>query len=145
MNAREAAAADRTAVIDLWDRCGLTRAWNDPVQDFDFACAGPASTVIVLEEAGGIVGAAIVGHDGHRGSAYYVAVDPARQRSGAGRALMTALEDWLRTRGVWKLNLLVRRENAAVVAFYETLGYGDQDCIALGKRLDGQADRRARQ
>jgi hypothetical protein len=27
------------------------------------------------------------------------------------------------------------------IAFYETLGYGDQDCIALGKRLDGQPDR----
>jgi hypothetical protein len=54
---------------------------------------------------------------------------------------MTAVEDWLRARGVWKLNLLVRQENAGVVSFYEKLGYGDQDCVALGKRLDGQADR----
>jgi ribosomal protein S18 acetylase RimI-like enzyme len=73
----------------------------------------------------------------------YVSVDPNLQRTGAGRVLMTAVEDWLRARGIWKLNLLVRRENEGVVSFYEKLGYGDQNCIALGKRLDGQADRSA--
>lgn len=141
MQTREAKPADKPAVIALWERCGLTRPWNDPAQDFDFALSGPSSTVIVLENDGAIVGAAMTGHDGHRGSAYYVGVEPALQRSGAGRALMTAVEDWLRGRGVWKLNLLVRRENEGVVRFYETLGYGDQDCVALGKRLDGREDR----
>lgn len=141
MNAREATQDDKAAVIKLWERCALTRPWNDPSQDFDFAYRGPASGVVVLEEMGVIIGAALVGHDGHRGSTYYVGVEPEHQRSGAGRALMTALEDWLRARGVWKLNLLVRRENTGVVSFYEKLGYGDQDCVALGKRLDGHTDR----
>ncbi len=127
----------------LWQRCDLTRPWNDPSQDFDFAHSGPASAVIALEIDGAIAGAALVGHDGHRGSTYYVAVEPKLQRSGAGRALMSAVEDWLRARGVWKLNLLVRRENNGVVRFYEKLGYGDQDCVALGKRLDGRTDRSA--
>jgi ribosomal protein S18 acetylase RimI-like enzyme len=133
--------ADKFAVIELWKRCDLTRPWNDPSQDFDFAHAGPASTVMVLEMEGAICGAALVGHDGHRGSTYYVGVDPMFQRNGAGRALMAAVEEWLRTRGIWKLNLLVRRENDGVVSFYEKLGYGDQDCIALGKRLDDRRDR----
>jgi ribosomal protein S18 acetylase RimI-like enzyme len=141
MNTREATKDDKLAVIKLWERCGLTRAWNDPSQDFDFAHSGPASAVIVLETNGAVMGAALVGHDGHRGSTYYVGVEPNLQRGGAGRTLMTAVEDWLRTRGVWKLNLLVRRENAGVVRFYEKLGYSDQDCVALGKRLDGRADR----
>lgn len=141
MKVRQANEGDRSAVIALWRRCGLTRPWNDPAEDVDFALAGPASSVVVLEIEGGLAGTALVGHDGHRGSAYYVAVEPRLQRTGVGRALMNAIEDWLRARGVWKLNLLVRRENARVVAFYESLGYGDQDCIALGKRLDGRADR----
>jgi ribosomal protein S18 acetylase RimI-like enzyme len=68
-------------------------------------------------------------------------VEPRLQRNGAGSALMAAVEDWLRARGVWKLNLLVRRENDGVVRFYEKLGYGDQNCVALGKRLDGRKDR----
>ena len=141
MKTREASPGDKPAVIALWERCSLTRSWNDPSQDFDFALTGPSSTVIVLENEGSIAGAAMTGHDGHRGSAYYVGVEPTLQRSGAGRALMTAVEDWLRARGVWKLNLLVRRENESVIRFYETLGYGDQDCLALGKRLDGRTDR----
>jgi ribosomal protein S18 acetylase RimI-like enzyme len=141
MKTREANQDDKRSVIDLWERCGLTRPWNDPSQDFDFARSGPASTVIVLESGGAIAGAALVGHDGHRGATYYVAVEPGLQRGGAGRALMVAVEDWLRARGVWKLNLLVRRENVGVVSFYEKLGYRDQDCVALGKRLDGRPDR----
>jgi len=59
-------------------------------------------------------------------------VEPRLQRNGAGSALMAAVEDWLRPRGVWKLNLLVRRETDGVVRFYEKLGYGDQNCVALG-------------
>jgi len=143
MKTREANSSDKSSIIGLWERCGLTRPWNDPSQDFDFALEGPSSTVIVLETEGTIVGAALAGHDGHRGSTYYLGVEPKLQRNGSGRALMTAVEDWLRARGVWKLNLLVRRENEGVIRFYEKLGYGDQDCVALGKRLDGRADRSA--
>jgi len=98
MKTREANQADKLAVIELWKRCGLTRPWNDPSQDFDFAHSGPTSTVIVLEREGVIVGAALVGHDGHRGSTYYVGVAPELQRNGAGRALMSAVENWLRAR-----------------------------------------------
>ena len=141
MNTREADQGDKPAVIELWKRCGLTRPWNDPSQDFDFALSSPASAVIVLEDDGVVIGAALAGHDGHRGATYYVGVDPEFQRRGAGRALMAGVEDWLRARGVWKLDLLVRRDNAGVVSFYRSLGYGDQDCIALGKRLDGRRDR----
>ncbi len=128
---------ERACVIALWETCGLTRPWNDAAADFDFALAGPASTVIVLRESGRVVGSAMVGHDGHRGALYYLAVDPARQRQGLGRRLMDAVEHWLRTQGVPKLNLLVRRENAAVIGFYAALGYADTDCMSLGKRLDG--------
>jgi ribosomal protein S18 acetylase RimI-like enzyme len=143
MKAREATLTDKAAIVELWKRCALTRPWNDPSRDFDLAHSGPASAVIVLESDGVIGGAALVGHDGHRGSTYYVGVDPKFQRNGAGGTLMAAVEDWMRARGVWKLNLLVRRENNGVVRFYEKLGYSDQDCVALGKWLDGRTDRSA--
>jgi len=93
--------------------------------------------VLVLREGGRILASAMVGHDGHRGSVYYLAVDPARQRQGLGRRLMAAVEEWLRARGVPKLNLLVRMENDAVAGFHAALGYADNDCRSLGKRLDG--------
>ncbi len=84
-----------------------------------------------------------MGHDGHRGTVYYVGVEPALSGQGLGRKIMAAAEDWLFSRGVWKLNLLVREGNEAALGFYEALGYGDQRCIALGKRLDGRPDRQA--
>jgi hypothetical protein len=128
------------AVVAMWARAGLTRPWNDPYQDIAFARATPHAEVLALVEEAGVTAAVMVGHDGHRGTVYYLGVDPDVAGTGRGRALMTAAEDWLRERGVWKLNLLVRESNAPVLGFYEALGYGDQHCRVLGKRLDGRAD-----
>ena len=137
LSCRDAAPADRAAVIALWRTCGLTRPWNDPVADFDRALQGPSSTVLVLEEGTRLAGAAMIGHDGHRGALYYLAVDPARQRAGLGRRLMAEAEAWLKARAIPKLNLLVRMDNRAVLGFYEALGYADQACLCLGRRLEG--------
>ena len=48
---------------------------------------------------------------------------------------------WLRERGIWKIDLLVRETDAAVLGFYEAPGDGDQEGRVMGKRLDGRADR----
>ena len=144
MQIRVANEDDKLRVISLWRECGLVRPWNSPEKDIDFALQGPSSTALVLEFNGNILGSVLVGHDGHRGTVYYVSISPDHQKRGFGETLMTAAEDWLRDRGVWKVNLLVRRENEAAVQFYVKQGYGDQDCIALGKRLDGRKDRSSR-
>ena len=141
MQTREMTASDTEAVIALWQACGLTRPWNDPGQDIAFALTGSASTGIVGVSDGALVASVLVGHDGHRGSVYYVSVHPAHRGRGFGGDIMNAAEDWLRSQGVWKLNLLVRRENGDVLKFYDALGYADQECVSLGKRLDGQPDR----
>jgi len=78
----------------------------------------------------------MVGFEGHRGWVNYLAVDPAHRRSGIARALMAAAEAHLRALGAPKVNLQVRRSNAGVVAFYEALGYVDDDVVSLGRRLD---------
>ena len=141
MKIREMVDADIEATVALWERCGLTRPWNDVRQDIAFCRSAPASTALVAEEQGRVVAALLVGHDGHRGTVYYVGTDPDRRGRGVGKTIMEAAEDWLRRRGVWKLNLLVREGNDAVVGFYRALGYGDQNCVVLGKRLDDRTDR----
>lgn len=123
--------------IALWHDCGLTRPWNDPLGDVQRALAGPTSTVLAATEDGQLLGTVMVGHDGHRGWVYYLAVQPGLQRAGVGRQLMEASESWLRARAVPKLNLMVRAGNSSVIAFYEKLGYGDGDVLVLGKFLDG--------
>ena len=124
--------------VALWHASGLTRPWNDPHEDLRRAVAGPSSTVLAaLDEADLLLGTAMVGHDGHRGWVYYLAVQPESRRSGLGRALMQASETWLRARSVPKIHLMVRTTNRAVVAFYEALGYENGEVVVLGKFLDG--------
>lgn len=133
---------DRDAVIALWEACGLTRPWNDPGIDIDFCVSKPESTILV-GEAGGpentrrVVASVMCGHDGHRGWLYYLAVDPALQKSGHGRAMVAAAEDWLKSRGVPKVMLMVRPENDKVRAFYDALGYTEEPRVIFARRLDG--------
>jgi ribosomal protein S18 acetylase RimI-like enzyme len=132
------ADADVEAVIALWQRCGLTRPWNDPAGDIALARRGANATILVGRADGKIVASAMVGHDGHRGWVYYVAVDPDAQRKDFGRAIMAAAEDWLRARDVTKAMLMVRPDNKQVQAFYDSLGYATQERVIYAKWLDGR-------
>jgi len=131
--------ADVAHIIALWQRCGLTRPWNDPAADIALAQRCANATVLVGRDNGVIAASAMVGHDGHRGWVYYVAVDPDHRQKGHGRAIMAAAEDWLRQAGIAKLQLMVRPDNAKVQAFYESIGYDEQERIVYAKWLDGRA------
>ncbi len=132
------ADAEVVAVAALWQRCGLTRPWNDPTSDIAFARKGPNSAVLVGRDGNAIVASVMVGHDGHRGWVYYVAVDPDHRQKKYGRVVMDAAENWLRQRGIEKLMLLVRSDNTKVQAFYEQLGYDAQERVIYAKWLDGR-------
>ena len=132
------ADGDIAAVIALWQACGLTRPWNDPVSDIALARRGPNSTVLIGRDGDTIVATAMVGHDGHRGWVYYVAADPTLRGKGYGRAIMNAAEEWLRAAGIAKLQLLVRPENSGVAAFYQSIGFGEQKILFFTKWLDGR-------
>lgn len=135
-HARDATAEDEQPVIALWRACGLVAPHNDPVADFRFAVAGPASTVLVTHADDLIVATAMVGHDGHRGWLYYVACAPGRRGEGLGSSIVVAGEAWLRARGVVKVQLMVRETNRAVLPFYEQLGYEDMPRVLMSKWLN---------
>jgi ribosomal protein S18 acetylase RimI-like enzyme len=133
---RGAVAEDEEAVVALWRACGLVASYNDPVADFRFAMAGPGSDVLVaVDEGGAIAGSVMVGHDGHRGWLYYVAAHPGSRGKGVGRRMVRAAEDWLRARGVQKVQLLVRETNTAVVGFYEHLGFEVAPRVVMSRWL----------
>jgi ribosomal protein S18 acetylase RimI-like enzyme len=122
--------------VSLWHEVGLTRPWNDPGADLTRAMSGPASTVLATcDGEGRLVGTVMVGHDGHRAWVYYLAVRPDRQRTGAGRELMDAAEAWARSRGIPKIQLMVRRGNEEATGFYRGLGYEDADVVVLARWL----------
>lgn len=125
------------AAVGLWQQTGLTRPWNDPHEDCRRALTGEESTVLAAVDAAGRLGGTVmVGQDGHRGWIYYLAVEERLQGQGLGKRLLAGAEDWLRERGVPKLMLMVRQENAHVQDFYRALGYTDQDTVVLGRWLD---------
>ena len=116
-----ATAEQRAAVTMLWRQTGLTTSYNDPDTDFDRARGKPGSEVLVGMVGDRVVASVMVGHDGHRGWLYYVAVAPELQGRGYGTAMVAAAEGWLAERGVPKAQLLIRASNTAVQAFYERL------------------------
>lgn len=126
----------REAAVSLWYDAGLVRPWNDPYADLDRAMNGPSSTVLALMDGQVLHGTAMVGHDGHRGWVYYLAVSPTLQGRGLGRQLMLACEQWVRDQGIPKIQLMVRTTNAAVLGFYAALGYQDAEVTVLARRFE---------
>ena len=127
--------ADVDQVISLWRHCGLIRPWNDPVYDIDFCRRSTEAELLVLQRLKSIDGATMVGHDGHRGWFYYLAVMPKFQSKGYGGTLLQAGEAWLRQRGVPKISLMIRSDNTGVQDFYRQAGYTRDDVVVMGKRL----------
>lgn len=128
------------AVIGLWEACGLTRPWNDPGRDIAFARQSTDADVLIGVCDGAIAASVMVGQDGHRGVAYYVAVAPTQRGRGFGRLMMDAAEAWCRARGLWKMNLLVRDDNIAALGFYDSLGYTHGNTTQLGKWIASEPE-----
>ena len=76
------------------------------------------------------------GYEGHRGWINYLAVSSLHQRNGYARRLMSEVEKLIQQKGCPKINLQVRNTNDALLAFYNAIGYVNDNVIGLGKRLE---------
>ncbi len=128
--------ADTERVVALWERCGLTRPWNDPRKDIARKLAVQPELFLVAAQDGDVIATVMAGYDGHRGWINYLAVDPGRRRAGLGRRLMNEAEARLRDLGCPKINLQVRGDKGDAITFYERLGFAIDDTVSLGKRLE---------
>lgn len=129
---------DRDAVVDLWKSCGLVTYWNDPDEDIALFRRTPSAEIFLGERGRHLTAAMAVGHDGHRGWIYYLAVDPKLRGRGYGGQILRHGENWLAEQGVPKLQLLVRPTNGGVKAFYGRLGYQPNSCDVMQRWLDGR-------
>lgn len=136
MEVRELTGVDAPSVVALWADAGLTRPWNDAAKDFQRALDGATSAVLGLKQDDELIGTVMVGHDGHRGWVYYLAVGEVHQREGIGSELMSAAEEWLRKNGAVKVQLMVRSENDSVLNFYGSVGYESNDVKVLSRWLE---------
>jgi ribosomal protein S18 acetylase RimI-like enzyme len=124
-----------SAVIDLWQRCNLTRPQNNAKKDIERKLAVDPEQFLVGLVDGKVVATVMFGYDGHRGWVNYLGVDPERQKQGLGRQMMDAVEKKVRPLGCPKINLQVRNGNTNALKFYERIGYKIDEVVSMGKRL----------
>ena len=132
---RDFEPADTACVAKLWQECGLTRPWNDPFKDIERKLTDQNGAFWVVCRGSVVVASVMIGYDGHRGTINYLAIAPELQRGGIGAELMRRAEAFLIDIGCPKVSFCVRKDNHAVLAFYDRLGYAADDVHFLGKRL----------
>jgi RimJ/RimL family protein N-acetyltransferase len=131
---------DEEGVVALWSAVFPNPApRNEPLRVIASKLALQRDLFFVATLDAAVVGTAMGGYDGHRGWVYTVAVRPDVQRQGIGRALLRHVEVALARLGCPKMNLQALGSNAAVVPFYEGLGYSVEDRISMGKLLPSAA------
>jgi ribosomal protein S18 acetylase RimI-like enzyme len=138
MEIRSFRPEDEEAVVPLWKRCGLVRAWNDPHRDISRKLQVRGDLFLVGVVDGVIVATVMAGYEGHRGWVNYLAVAPENQRAGLAREMMNEVERRLRASGCPKINLQVRNGNVAAIEFYRAIGYIQDDVVSMGKRLENE-------
>ena len=123
---------DRPQLVAFWKKVFPDDPpHNDPARVID-AKLKVDDLIFVATEAGQIIAAAMAGYDGHRGWLYSVGVDQAKRRNGIGSKLVRHIIRALHDQGCIKINLQVRSANAALVSFYESLGFKVEDRISMG-------------
>jgi ribosomal protein S18 acetylase RimI-like enzyme len=129
-------SSDRAALAALWARVFPDDPpWNEPGALIDRKLTVQPELLLVAVLGAELVGAVMAGFDGVRGWIYHLAVAPEVRRRGIATQLVRAAEAGLRALGCPKANLQVRASNAAVVAFYQRLGYAVEERVSMGRRL----------
>jgi len=124
-----------SAVIELWQKCELTRPWNNPKLDIERMIKVYPELFLVgfLDEI--IITTVMGGYDGHRGWIYSLGVLPDYRHRGFGRMMMSAIEQRLVDIGCPKINIQVRADNTQALGFYDRIGYTTEDRVSIAKRL----------
>jgi len=139
MKIRSYKNADLEPVISLWGECGLLVPQNNPVKDIERKLNVDPDLFLVGTDGDELVATVMGGYEGHRGWINYLAVKPSEQRKGYGQLIMQTVEQKLKERGCPKINLQVRNDNVKIIAFYAAIGYGNDNVVGLGKRLENDS------
>ncbi|WP_281174341.1 GNAT family acetyltransferase [Fodinicurvata fenggangensis] len=132
-------AGQEQACVALWNECGLLVPHNDPHEDIALFQAAPSARILVAHLDGQIVGSVCVGHDGHRGWLYYLAVKLSYRQQGVAGTLLKVAENWLSSQDVRKVQLMIRPDNQPVATFYQKQGYQLTPRAMMAKWLSGEA------
>lgn len=144
INVRPAVPADAPAIASLSGELGYPGSSSDVAARLALLAADPKQCVRVAQDAGGsVIGWAhaaeqMVLESGSRCELLGLVVASARRRSGAGRALVAAVEEWAEERRLPVVSLRCNEVRTAAHEFYARLGYEHAKTQrAFRKRLPG--------
>jgi ribosomal protein S18 acetylase RimI-like enzyme len=135
--ARRARRGDRAAVLAV-DAATFSAFWRLDEWGLEQALsATPSTRFRVSTEGDGVVGYAITGRAGSEGYLQRLAVHPASQRAGRGRALALDGLHWLRRKGTARAVVNTQVGNAAAFDLYVGVGFRAQpnDLVVLRREL----------
>ncbi len=98
---------------------------------------GSRAVVLVAERNRAVIGMATAqlvvstAEGGRSALVEDMVVDAAERGTGAGRALLAAVEVWARRSGATRLQLLADRENAPALRFYGRMGWSGTRLVCL--------------
>lgn len=120
---RKATTQDVEAVLTFWEHAGGPTALVDEADDVRRLIATPASSLLIADDNGELVGSVVAGWDGWRGNLYRVAVAPQRRGHGLGTRLVRAAEAALVANGCPRVTALVHLELGDAAPFWKKVGY----------------------
>jgi len=120
---RPFAEADIPEVWELWTASeGVGFGPGDtPAGTAQFLRENPGLSLLATKE-GGIVAAALCGHDGRRGFIYHLAVAVDHRRQGLGAEIVRRCLRGLGQQGIERCQVVVYASNAGARTFWETVG-----------------------
>jgi ribosomal protein S18 acetylase RimI-like enzyme len=129
---RAASAEDHDAVMKLWEDGGLATVSDE---QWRAITTGGCARLLVAEDAGTPVGAAIAAYDGWRAFVYHIAVAGKYRRQGVATALLSEAEAEVKGRGAERIFVLVHESKTDGLALCTAAGYELEGDLALVKGL----------
>jgi predicted N-acetyltransferase YhbS len=126
MEMRFAGEADVAAVTELVNRAFQVERWFKQSDRLDAEAAEGyfrTGRFLLAEEGGALVGCIYVELHGERSYLGMLSVDPARQKTGVGRRLVAAAEEFARKMGAREMDLKVVNLRTELPPLYEKMGY----------------------
>lgn len=128
METRSATASDVATLMRLINAAYVVERFfkvGDRINADGVLALQAKGTFLLLERDGDAVGSVYVELRGERGYIGLLAVDPARQGGGYGRAVMHAAEEYCRSNGARHADLRVVNLREELPPFYRHLGYAE--------------------